>query len=150
MHLNLFYRKYFIINMNLFLIKHNIKISDWLQWSCRLSLWTYVTLHSKIHHQSPLLLLFLSVWVDLLVWFFLHFLKFKFNLPTYSITANAHPIKCPPQCPSPSYPIPHPPSLPLPLVCFPELGVSHVLSPSLIFPLIFSPFFFFFWFSFPH
>lgn len=35
---------------------------------------------------------------------------------------------------------PHPPPLPLPLVHFPELGVCHVLSPLLIFSLIFSPF----------
>ena len=34
----------------------------------------------------------------------------------------------------PVTPTPRPPPLPLPLVRFPELGVSHVLSPSLIFP----------------
>ena len=36
-----------------------------------------------------------------------NFFKFKFNLPTYSITP-AYPIKCPPQCLSPSHPIPQP------------------------------------------
>lgn len=40
----------------------------------------------------------------------------------------------------PVTPIPCPPPFPLPLVRFPELGVSHALSPSLIFSLIFSPF----------
>ena len=62
----------------------------------------------------------------------------EFSLPTYSITPSAHPVKCPPQCPV--TPTACPPPLPLPLVGFPELGVSHVLSPSLIFSLIFSPF----------
>ena len=48
-----------------------------------------------------------------------------FNLPTYSVTPSAHPVKCPPQCPSLSSPVtpsPRPPPLPLPLVHFPELG----------------------------
>ena len=40
----------------------------------------------------------------------------------------------------PFTPTPSPPPHPPPLVRFPELGVSHVLSPFLIFPLIFSPF----------
>ena len=31
-----------------------------------------------------------------------------FNLPTYRITPSAHPVKCPPQCPSPSHPNPSP------------------------------------------
>ena len=44
------------------------------------------------------------------------------------------------ECPSPSYPIPQPAPLPLPFVCFPELGVSHGLSPSLIFPTHFLSF----------
>ena len=66
----------------------------------------------------------------------------EFDLPTYSMTPSAPPIKCPPQCPSPSHFTPRPPSLLPPLVHFPELGVSHVLSPSLIFPTNF--------FSFPH
>ena len=58
----------------------------------------------------------------------------EFDLPTHSITPSAHPVKCPSQCLSPSHPILPPPPLPLPLVHFPELGVSHVLSSSLIFP----------------
>ena len=32
-------------------------------------------------------------------------------MPTYSITPSPHPIKCPPQCPSPSHPNPLPTSL---------------------------------------
>ena len=60
-----------------------------------------------------------------------------FNLPTYRITPSAHPVKCPPQCLSPSHPHPHPPPLPPPLVRFPELGVFHVLSLFLIFPTYF-------------
>ena len=40
----------------------------------------------------------------------------------------------------PVTPTPRPPPLPLPLVHFPELGVSHVLSPSLIFPTHFLSF----------
>ena len=34
-----------------------------------------------------------------------------FNLPTYRITPSAHPVKCPPQCPSPSHPNALPTSL---------------------------------------
>ena len=56
-----------------------------------------------------------------------------FHLPTYIITPSAHPIKCPPQCPSPSHAQTCRPP-------FPELGVSHVLSPSLIFPTHFFSF----------
>ena len=33
-----------------------------------------------------------------------------FNLPTYRITPSAHPVKCPPQCLSPSHPHPLPTS----------------------------------------
>ena len=70
-----------------------------------------------------------------------NFFLLEFNLPTYSITPSAHPIKCLPQWMSLSYsPHPRPPLFPLPLVRFPELGVSHVLSPSLIFPTHFFPF----------
>ena len=74
--------------------------------------------------------------------FFLYlfnFFLFKFNLPTYSITPELisssallsarHPV-------TPN----NPPPFPLPLVNFPELGVSHVLSPSLIFPTHFLSF----------
>ena len=57
----------------------------------------------------------------------------------YSLTLSAHPIKCPPQCSSPSYPITLPTS-PSATLCFPELGVSHVLFPSLIFPTHFLSF----------
>ena len=43
------------------------------------------------------------------------FLKFifllEFNLPTYSILPSAHPVKCSPQCLSPSHPNPPPTSL---------------------------------------
>lgn len=40
----------------------------------------------------------------------------------------------PPDRPSPSHPMPHPPSLPQRSVCFPRLRVSHGLCPSLIPP----------------
>ena len=40
------------------------------------------------------------------------FFLLEFNLPTYSITPSAHPFRCPPQCPSPSHPIPSPTHLP--------------------------------------
>ena len=64
---------------------------------------------------------------------------FKVSLPTYSITPSAHLIMYPLQCPSSSYPMPPPPPLLQPFVCFPELGVSHGLSSSLIFPHSVSP-----------
>ena len=57
--------------------------------------------------------------------YFLYIFKLEFYLPTYSITPSAHPVQCPPQCLSPSHPIPPPHPLPLSLVHFPELGVSH-------------------------
>ena len=41
---------------------------------------------------------------------FLVYFLLEFDLPTYSITPSAHPIKCPPQCPSPSHSIPLPTS----------------------------------------
>ena len=56
------------------------------------------------------------------------------------ITPSVHPIKCPPQCPSPSYPIPLPTFPSTTLCSFPRVRVSHGLSPSLIFPLIFPTF----------
>ena len=64
----------------------------------------------------------------------------EFDLPTYSRTPSTHLIKCLPQCLSPRHPIPRPPPLPLPLGRFPELGVSPVLSPSLILPTHFPSF----------
>ena len=69
-------------------------------------------LESALYRAS----IFLQLYLD-----FLNIL-FIFNLPAYSRTPSAHPINCPPQCPSPSHPIP--PPLPLPLVRFPGLGVS--------------------------
>ena len=43
---------------------------------------------------------------------FYKFFLLVFNLPTYRITPSAHPIKCPPQClsPSPPHPLPTSPS----------------------------------------
>ena len=64
----------------------------------------------------------------------------EFDLPTYSITPIAYPIKCPPQCPSPSHPIPLPTSPSTTPCSFPgvrSLSCSVTLSD---FPLIFSPF----------
>ena len=68
-----------------------------------------------------------------------------FNLPAYRITTSAHPVKCPPQCPSPSHPHPLPTSLTLAPCSFPRArilscsaslsDISHTfLLPSLIFP----------------
>ena len=67
-----------------------------------------------------------------------YFFKLKFNLPTYSVTPSTHPIKCPPQVPITQLlqTLVHLP-LPLPFVHYPGLGVSHVLSPFLIFPTLF-------------
>ena len=63
-----------------------------------------------------------------------------FNLPTYRITPSVHPVKCPPQCPSPIHPHSRPPPLPPPLVRFPELGVFMFCLPFWYFPHISSPF----------
>ena len=63
-----------------------------------------------------------------------------FNLPTYRITPSAHPVKCPPQCPSPIHPHPSPSTLPPPLVHFPELGVFIFCLPFWYFLPISSPF----------
>ena len=71
---------------------------------------------------------------------YIYIFKLEFNLPTYSITPSAHPVKCPLSAHHPVTPTPCPPPFPAPLVHFPELVVSHVLSPSLIFPTHFSPF----------
>ena len=96
----------------------------------------------RLNHEEMDNLYFILFYFILFYFILLFYYLFllEFNLPTYSITPSAHPTKCPLQCPSPSHPTPRPPPLPLPLVHFPELGVSHVLSPSLIFSLIFSPF----------
>ena len=72
-----------------------------------------------------------------------------FNLPTYSITPSAHPAKCPLSACHPVTPTAHPPPFPLPLVCFPELGVSHVLSPFLTFPTHFFSFIPFHYYLYP-
>ena len=45
-------------------------------------------------------------------------------IPSSALLSACHPVT----------PSPHLPPLPHPFVCFPELGVSHGLSPSLIFP----------------
>ena len=87
-----------------------------------------LSISPKVVLLGPLVILFS---------FFLHLFLFKFNLPTYIIIPSAHPIKCPPQCPSPSYPIPPLTSPSATRCCCPELGVSHGLSPSLFFPLSF-------------
>ena len=66
--------------------------------------------------------------------FFLYIFLLEFDLLTYSITPSAHPIKCLLSARYPVTPSPHPTPFPLPLVHFPESGISHVLSPFLIFP----------------
>ena len=57
-----------------------------------------------------------------------------FNWPTYKITRSAHPVKCPPQCPSPIHPhspLSSPSSNPS---SFPRVRSLYDLSPFLIFP----------------
>ena len=85
----------------------------------------------------------LEIYIHVHYYFFSHLFLLKFDLPTYSITPNAHPIKCPPQCASPSHPSPYPPPLLLSFVCFPELRVSWFVilsnfshSLPLLFPII--------------
>ena len=64
-----------------------------------------------------------------------------FNLPTYRITPGAHPIKCPPQCPSPSHSIPLPTSPSTTTCSFPRVrSLSCSVSPSDISHSFFSPF----------
>ena len=82
-----------------------------------------------------------------------------FNLPTYRITPSAHPIKCLPQCPSPSYPIPSPTSPSTTLYLFPRVrnlswfvslsNFSHsvpLLSLIVPFPIYYIPFHYFLYF----
>ena len=57
-----------------------------------------------------------------------------FNLPTYRITPSAHPVKCPPQCPSPIHPHLLPSSPSTTPSSFPRVRSLYVLSPFLIFP----------------
>ena len=57
-----------------------------------------------------------------------------FNLPTYRITPSAHPVKCPPQWPSPIHPHPPPSSPSTTPSSFPRVRSLYVLSPFLIFP----------------
>ena len=57
-----------------------------------------------------------------------------FNLPTYRITSSAHPVKCPPQCPSPIHSHPPPFSPSTTPSSFPRVRSLYVLSPFLIFP----------------
>ena len=66
----------------------------------------------------------------------------EFNLPKYSITPSAHPIKCPPQCPSPSHPNPLPTSLSTTPCLFPRVRslsrfvtLSDIFTHFLSFPL---------------
>ena len=58
--------------------------------------------------------------------FFLHFFLLEFNLPTYSITPSAHPIKCPFSARHPVTPTPRPTSLYTTPCCFLEVGVSRL------------------------
>ena len=75
-----------------------------------------------------------------------------FNLPTYKITHSGHPIKCPPQCPSPSQPHPLPTSLSTTPSSFPRVkclscsvslsDISHsffLLSPLFPFTIFYIP-----------
>ena len=62
------------------------------------------------------------------------------NLPTYRIIPSAHPIKCSPQCPSPSHPHPLPTSPSTTPSSFPRVRSLYVLSPFLIFPTLYGDF----------
>ena len=64
-----------------------------------------------IFYNSPIPLCFLYIFWNL-------------NSICQHITPSAYPIRCPPQCPSPR----NPPTSPSATLCFPELGVSHVVS----------------------
>ena len=64
--------------------------------------------------------------------FFVYFFL-EFDLPTYSITPSAHPVRCPPQCPSPSHPVPLATSISTTPCSFPRVrslscSVSYFLS----------------------
>ena len=63
-----------------------------------------------------------------------------FYLPAYIITPSSHPVKWPPQCPSPIHPHPPPTSPSITPSSFPELGVFMFCPPFWYFPLISSPF----------
>ena len=132
-----------------FLLSHSIHTDFFIPWKWHSHL-------SLARHLCTLFtlpeILFLSTWLIFKPWdmylfsfystFYLFFCIFllEFDLPTYSITPSAHLVKCPPQCPSPSHPNPSPTSPSTTPCSFPELGVSHVLSPSLIFPTHFLSF----------
>ena len=61
-----------------------------------------------------------------------------FNLPASRITPSGHPIKCPPQCLSPSHPHPPPTSVSTNPSSFPRVrSLSYSVSLSYISPLIF-------------
>ena len=75
---------------------------------------------------------------------FFYICFYRFDLPTHSITPSAQPIKCPPQCPSPSHPI-HLPACPSTTSCsFPRdtslmchfSKISHSILP----PFSYNPF----------
>ena len=53
--------------------------------------------------------------------FFICIFLLEFDLPTYNIIPSAHPVKCPPQCPSPSHPMPLPTSLSTMSCSFPRV-----------------------------
>ena len=57
-----------------------------------------------------------------------------FYLPAYRITPIVHPVKCPPQCPSPIHPHPPPTSPSITPSSFPRVRSLYVLSLFLIFP----------------
>ena len=72
--------------------------------------------------------------------FVVNLFLFKFDLPKYTITPSTHPSSALLSAHHSVTPTLYPPPLPQPFVCFPELGVSHGLSPSLIFPTQFPSF----------
>ena len=97
--------------------------------------WTWHDVIHDLDHGHAHLGLHVSLLLLLLL------LLFKLNLPTYSVTPSAHPIQCPPQCLSPSYPIPPPASPSTTLCSFPRVrSLLWFVSLSNFSPLSFPPF----------
>ena len=91
------------------------------------------------HHLYMYIILSSNPYPALFVCFFVYFLL-EFDLPTYSITPSAHPVKCPPQCLSPSHPIPLPTSPSTTPCSFPRVRSLSCSVTSLIFPTHFLSF----------
>ena len=118
---------------------HNVTLVSGVQHSDPTSLYIMFCHHKCSHNLSPykaIKIPFFSTVHNIFVYFLL-----EFNLPIYSTTPSVQSIKCCPQCPSPSNPIPLPTS-PSTTPCLLEYSLCctfYFLSPY-IFQLIFPPF----------